>query len=65
MGKARGLVQYQEEFPFYFKMVLDKINIDFESRDYLPGEKEFYVLDLCTGTATNALKIVKSKPEVL
>ena len=46
-------------------MVLDKININFESRDYLPGEKEFYVLDLCTGTATNALKIAKSKPEVL
>ena len=37
---CRGLVQYQEEFPFYFKMVLDKINIDFESRDYLPEEKE-------------------------
>ena len=37
-----GLVQYQEEFPFYFKMVLDKINIDFESQDYLPEEKETY-----------------------
>ena len=23
-----GLVAYQEEFPFYFKMVLDKININ-------------------------------------
>ena len=39
---CRGLVQYQEEFPFYFKMVLDKINIDFESHDYLPEEKETY-----------------------
>lgn len=39
---CRGLVQYQEEFPFYFKMVLDKINIDFESNDYLPEEKETY-----------------------
>lgn len=39
---CRGLVQYQEEFPFYFKMVLDKINIDFESRAYLPEEKETY-----------------------
>lgn len=39
---CRGLVQYQEEFPFYFKMVLDKINIDFEKRDYLPEEKETY-----------------------
>ena len=36
------MVQYQEEFPFYFKMVLDKINIDFESHDYLPEEKETY-----------------------
>lgn len=39
---CRGLVQYQEEFPFYFKMVLDKINIDFESHNYLPEEKETY-----------------------
>lgn len=39
---CRGLVQYQEEFPYYFRMVLDKINIDFESHDYLPEEKETY-----------------------
>lgn len=39
---CRGLMQYQQEFPFYFKMVLDKINIDFESKDYLPEEKETY-----------------------
>lgn len=39
---CRGLVQYQEEFPFYFKMVLDKINIDFESKEYLSEEKETY-----------------------
>lgn len=39
---CRGLVQYQEEFPFYFKMVLDKINIDFEGKEYLPEEKETY-----------------------
>ena len=39
---CRGLVLYQEEFPFYFRMVLDKINIDFESQDYLPEEKETY-----------------------
>lgn len=39
---CRGLVQYQEEFPFYFKMVLDKININFESQNYLPEEKETY-----------------------
>ncbi len=35
-----GLVRYQEEFPFYFKTVLDKINIDFEKENYLPEEKE-------------------------
>ncbi|MBD5492314.1 MAG: TetR/AcrR family transcriptional regulator [Lachnospiraceae bacterium] len=39
---CQGLVQYQEEFPFYFKMVLDKINVDFESRNCLPEEKETY-----------------------
>lgn len=39
---CNALVQYQEEFPLYFKMVLDKINIDFESRDYLEEEKETY-----------------------
>lgn len=39
---CNGLVQYQEEFPFYFKMVLDTINIDFEAQDYLPEEKETY-----------------------
>lgn len=39
---CRGLVRYQEEFPFYFKMALDQINIDFESGNYLPEEKETY-----------------------
>lgn len=39
---CHGLVQYQQEFPFYFKMVLDKINIDFESKDYLPEERKTY-----------------------
>ncbi len=39
---CRGLAQYQEEFPFYFRMALDRIDIDFEGRDYLPEEKETY-----------------------
>lgn len=39
---CKGLVRYQEEFPFYFKMVLDKINVDFENCDCLPEEKETY-----------------------
>lgn len=41
-GICRGLVQYQEEFPLYFKMVLDKINVDPEREDVLPEEKETY-----------------------
>lgn len=40
---CRGLVRYQEEFPFYFKTVLDKINIDFE-HDCLFEEKETYLV---------------------
>jgi AcrR family transcriptional regulator len=39
---CHGLVQYQEEFPFYFRMALDKINIDFESGSYLSEERETY-----------------------
>lgn len=36
------LVRYQEDFPFYFKMALDKINIDFEGQKFLPEEQETY-----------------------
>lgn len=39
---CQSLVQYQEEFPFYFQMVLDNINIDFENGQYLPEEKATY-----------------------
>lgn len=39
---CNGLVIYQEEFPFYFKMALDKINVDFEGSPFLPEEKETY-----------------------
>ncbi len=39
---CQGLVEYQEEFHFYFKMVLDKINTDFENRSCLPEEKQTY-----------------------
>lgn len=41
---CQGLVQYQEEFPYYFKMVLEKINIDFEDQNYLSVEKETYLV---------------------
>lgn len=39
-----GLVKYQEEYPFYFKMVLETINIDFETTQFLPEEKETFVI---------------------
>ncbi|MER0281897.1 TetR/AcrR family transcriptional regulator [Clostridioides difficile] len=39
---CNSLLRYQEEFPFYFKIALDEINIDFESTDYLPEEKETF-----------------------
>lgn len=39
---CQSMVKYQQEFPFYFKIVLDKINIDFENQNYLPEEKETY-----------------------
>lgn len=39
---CEGLVRYQEEFPFYFKTVLDKINIVFGTQSDLPEEKETY-----------------------
>lgn len=41
---CKGLVRYQEEFPFYFDIALSKINIDFESHDYLPEERETYLV---------------------
>lgn len=37
-----GLVQYQEEFPFYFQMVLDKIKINMQESDILTEEMETY-----------------------
>lgn len=39
---CRELVRYQEEYPFYFKITLETINIDFENRDYFPEEKETF-----------------------
>lgn len=39
---CQKLLLYQEEFPLYFKMVLDKIDINFQTRQYLPEEKETY-----------------------
>ena len=39
-----GLVKYQEEYPFYFKIVLETINIDFETTHFLPEEKETFAI---------------------
>lgn len=39
---CRALLRYKEEFPYYFNVVIDKINVDFENIEYLPEEKETY-----------------------
>lgn len=39
---CHALVRYQEEYPFYFKMVLETIRIDFETSRFLPEEKETF-----------------------
>lgn len=43
-GICQALVKYQEEYPFYFKIVLETINIDFESDHFLPEEKETFLV---------------------
>ena len=39
---CQELVKYQKEYPFYFKMTFEKININFENQDYFPEEKETF-----------------------
>lgn len=51
MKMCHALLKYQEEYPLYFKLVLDNINIDFESREFLPDEKETFLV----GEAINEL----------
>ena len=41
---CQALVRYQEEYPFYFKMVLETINVDFESPHFLLEEKETFLV---------------------
>ena len=41
---CEGLVKYQEEFPFYFRLVLETINVDFETARFLPEEKETFLV---------------------
>lgn len=47
----RSLMKYQKKYPLYFHMVLENINIDFESTGYLPEEKETFMI----GEKINAL----------
>lgn len=39
---CKALIRYQEEFPFYFKIILEKINVNFENQDHFTEEKESY-----------------------
>ena len=39
---CQELVRYQEEYPFYFKMTLKKINIQLEDQNTYPKEKETF-----------------------
>lgn len=39
-----ALLQYQQEYPFYFTIVLDEINIDFKNSEYLLEEKETFLI---------------------
>ena len=41
---CQGLVQYQEEFPYYFKVVLGSINIDFDREQCPPEDKETFLI---------------------
>lgn len=41
---CNALVKYQEEYPFYFRMVLETISIDFEATNFLPEEKETFLI---------------------
>lgn len=41
---CHALLKYQEEYPFYFNMVLETINIDFETTNFLPEEKETFLI---------------------
>lgn len=60
-----GLVKYQEEFPYYFKTALEKINIDFLNKIYLPEEKEaFDVGEQITARIKQFLLIGIEKGEV-
>lgn len=39
---CQALVTYQQEYPFYFRLALSEINIDFTHTDFLPEEQETF-----------------------
>lgn len=41
---CNALVKYQDEYPFYFGMVIETIDIDFEATNFLPEEKETFLI---------------------
>lgn len=41
---CQGLLDYQEQYPFYFSIALSEINIDFNNSKYLPEEKETFLV---------------------
>ncbi len=45
---CQALVKYQEEYPFYFKMVLETINIDFKEYQYKVTNISFDEIDLAS-----------------
>lgn len=50
---CNAFVDYQEEYPFYFELLLKAINVDFETTRFLPEEKETFLV----GERINALLI--------
>lgn len=54
MEICHALLKYQEEYPFYFQMVLENIKIDYESTEFLPEETETFLV----GEQINALLAV-------
>ena len=58
---CRALVQYYQDYPFYFELALSKINIDFNNEKWLPEEKETFRV----GEEINALLISFLKEGIL
>ena len=41
---CQALVTYQQKYPFYFQLALSEINIDFTHTDFLPEERETFLV---------------------